>query len=277
MINGDIFFGLYLGYDNRDMTFTNANLNGQVTGQLWNTQGDDAQRRYDYTYDNAGRLVKAAFTEKKRTGIAWSSSLMDFSVSGTAGKITYDLNGNLLNMLHKGVVPGTAAPVTVDDLQYTYAAYSNKLLKVNDNTTLSATLNGSMGDFKDGGNGADDYVYDDNGNLIIDLNKNARDVAGGVSTSIGTSGIKYNYLDKPELIRLYGKGTIRIIYSADGEKLQRAFIRKAAAPQPSLPILTALPTRKRLPLPRPRPPHWAARPLYLLSTLRKGAYEWLRP
>jgi RHS repeat-associated protein len=218
------FFGLYLGFDNRDNVFTNANLTGQVTGQLWNTQGDDAQRRYDYTYDNAGRLVTAAFTQKKHTGDAWSSSEMDFSVKGNSGKITYDLNGNLLNMLQRGVIPGTAAPIDIDNLTYAYAAYSNKLQSVTDQMT-NTTVNGLFGDFKDGTNGGNpDYVYDNNGNLVIDLNKNAKDL-GNVA---GANGIKYNFLDKPEQIRIAGKGTIKIVYSADGEKLQRSF-----TPEPS--------------------------------------------
>src|SRR5690606_25528485 len=82
---------------------------------------------------------------------------------------------------------------------------------------------GKSGDFADGSNSGVDYVYDDNGNLIIDLNKNVTGVTGGVSTPLGTSGITYNFLDKPELIRIAGKGTIQIVYDADGNKLQRKF------------------------------------------------------
>lgn len=213
------FFGLYLGFDNRDNVFSAANLMGQVTGLLWSTQGDDAQRKYDYTYDNAGRLVNSAFKEKQHTGDAWSNSQMDFSVSGTSGKITYDLNGNLLNMLQKGVVPGTASPVTIDNLSYTYGTLSNKLQSVTDLMT-STTVNGKFGDFKDGSNGSNpDYIYDANGNVVIDLNKNAKDLAGVA----GANGIKYNFLDKPEQIRIAGKGVIQIVYSADGQKLQRKF------------------------------------------------------
>lgn len=218
------FFGLYLGFDNRDGEFANANLTGQVTGVMWNTQGDAEQRRYDYTYDNAGRLVNADFNQK--FGTVWAKSppagsggAMDFSVSGTNGKITYDLNGNLLNMVHKGVLPGTATPITVDNLSYTYASYSNKLQSVTDNMT-NTTVNGQFADFKDGTNGANpDYVYDANGNVVIDLNKNAKDL----NNVAGANGIKYNFLDKPEQIRIAGKGTIAIVYSAAGEKLQRTF------------------------------------------------------
>jgi RHS repeat-associated protein len=217
------FFGQYIGFDNRDNVFTNPNLLGQATGVVWNTQGDDAQRRYNYTYDNAGRLTKAAFTEKQHTGDSWSSSQMDFSISGTSGKITYDLNGNLLNMLHKGVLPGTATPITVDELSYSYNSLGNKLQSVTDNMT-NTSVNGKFGDFKDGTNsGTPDYVYDNNGNLVIDLNKNVKDIGG-----VTGNGVKYNFLDKPEQIRIVGKGTITIVYSASGEKLQRTF-----TPEPS--------------------------------------------
>jgi RHS repeat-associated protein len=213
------FFGLYLGFDNRDNVFSAAQLNGQVTGQLWNTQGDDAQRKYDYTYDNAGRLVNAAFKEQQHPGDGWANNKMDFSITGSSGQITYDLNGNLLTMLQKGIIPGTATPVTIDDLHYSYASYSNKLQSVTDQMT-NTNSNGKFGDFKDGSNGANpDYVYDANGNVVIDLNKNAKDL----DNVVGANGIKYNFLDKPEQIRIAGKGTIQITYSADGEKLKRVY------------------------------------------------------
>ncbi|MBB1285931.1 hypothetical protein HRH25_16225, partial [Flavisolibacter sp. BT320] len=215
----DHFFGLYLGYDNKDAVFNAARLNGQVAGLLWNTQGDDQQRKYDYTYDNAGRLVNASFNERKTTTDLWSNAKMDFSVTGSGGKIGYDLNGNLLSMIQKGVVIGGAAPVSVDDLQYSYAALSNKLLKVTDVGQLGAS-NGQFGDFKDGSNGtADDYVYDANGNLVVDLNKGAKDL-GNVA---GANGIRYNFLDKPEEIRIAGKGVITLQYDAEGSKLRKTF------------------------------------------------------
>ena len=215
------FFGLYLGFDNKDNVFSAGLLDGHVAGQLWNTQGDDAQRKYDYTYDNAGRLSTAIFKERQKTTDAWDNSKMNFSVTGagTGSAITYDLNGNLLSMYQKGVMPGTAAPADIDKLSYTYTAYSNKLIKVTDNTTQTST-NGQQGDFKDGTNGAaNDYVYDNNGNVVIDLNKNAKDL----NNVAGANGIFYNYLDKPERIRIAGKGAIRIVYDADGNKLQKIY------------------------------------------------------
>ncbi|MBX9784358.1 MAG: hypothetical protein K2X48_13795 [Chitinophagaceae bacterium] len=218
------YFGMYLGYDNRDNAFTAGRLDGKVAGIMWNTQGDDVQRRYDFVYDNAGRLTNANYRERRSLGDAWGNSSMDFTVSGFGGKITYDLNGNILTMSHRGVLPGMAAPLTIDDLRYTYTNLSNKLQSVKDDMT-STTQNGKFGDFKDGANAANmpDYVYDHNGNLVIDLNKNVQGMVAG-----NNHGITYNYLDKPEQIRITGRGTIKIVYSADGEKLQRVFIPETA-------------------------------------------------
>ncbi|MBC7687810.1 MAG: hypothetical protein H7211_06480 [Aquabacterium sp.] len=225
------YFGLALGFDKTEGVFAGTLLNGQVNGLAWNTQGDDVQRKFDFTYDNAGRLTNAAYNERQNTTDAWSNAKMDFSTSGYTGKITYDLNGNLLSMLQKGVVPGNSTPFIVDDLRYSYANnnISNRLTKVTDQGTTLGTNNGKLGDFADGANGTgDDYVYDDNGNLIIDLNKNATSVTGGVTTAIGASGIRYNFLDKPEEINIPGKGNIKIVYDADGNKLQKLFTKTAA-------------------------------------------------
>jgi RHS repeat-associated protein len=211
----DNFFGIYLGYDNKDNAFTSGLQNGQVAGIAWSSQGDDAQRKYEYTYDNAGRLSNAVFNQKEKPTDGWSNSLINLSVTGSSGKISYDLNGNLLGMQQKGVIPGTAGAVLIDDLQYTYASYSNKLIKVMDVSSSSA--GGKMGDFKDGTNGSsNDYVYDNNGNLIVDLNKNITGLSGA-------TGILYNHLDKPEQIKITGKGFIKIVYDADGNKLQRSY------------------------------------------------------
>jgi YD repeat-containing protein len=98
------YFGEYFGYDNPDHAFTTARLDGKVAGQMWNTQGDATQRRYDYTYDNAGRLSGAAFTQK--TGGAWSTGAgVDFSVSG----VTYDADGNITGMKQNGLRVSTSS------------------------------------------------------------------------------------------------------------------------------------------------------------------------
>jgi Domain of unknown function (DUF6443) len=226
----DYFFGQYLGYDNADGIFGAAQLDGHITGNLWNTQGDDAQRKYDYTYDNAGRLTSANFAQKQTTSEAWSNVKMDFSVTGAQGKIMYDLNGNIKTMIQKGMVIGNNTPLNIDDLSYTYQPLSNKLQAVTDYGN-AGIANGKLGDFSDAQNSvilsadANDYVYDDNGNLVIDLNKSAKEI----NNIAGANGIRYNFLDKPEFINIKGKGYIKILYDADGNKLQRTYVPENVA------------------------------------------------
>jgi len=59
-------------------------------------------------------------------------------------------------------------------------------------------------------------VYDDNGYLVADLNKEIKNLPGA-------NGIVYNHLAKPEQIEIVHKGTINITYDADGSKLRRTF------------------------------------------------------
>ena len=39
---------------------------------------------------------------------------MDFSVKGLTGGIRYDLNGNIKEMLQRGILPGSSAPVDIN-------------------------------------------------------------------------------------------------------------------------------------------------------------------
>lgn len=225
------YFGVCLAYESQVAgVFTTTSLlrkDGKLSGQLWNTQGDDVQRKYEYTYDPAGRFTSAGFNQRQATGDAWAATRLNYTVDGnTGGKISYDLNGNITNMRQMGVMAGSAAPLAVDNLAYTYNTLSNKLLKVVDNGTLG-TSNGRFGDFKDGSSGTagNDYDYDANGNLVKDLNKEIRDLVG----QTGGRGIRYNFLDKAEEIRVAGKGTIKIVYDADGNKLQKILTVEGSA------------------------------------------------
>jgi RHS repeat-associated protein len=212
----DHFFGMYMGYDNRDNKFTGIQYNGNLTGAIWKTQGDNMPRRYDYQYDNAGRFTQALFLQKEKpTDAAWNNVKMDFSVTG----IQYDENNNLLQMNQKGIIPGNNSPVFIDKLLYEYkqvagASWSNQLRRVYDQTTdLSATNNGTLGDFKDENYGVntDDYGYDGNGNLVKDNNKKIRIGAG--------NGVVFNFMDKPQKITIENKSITEFIYDASGLKL----------------------------------------------------------
>lgn len=192
------YFGMYLGYDNQDSKFNTARLDGHITGQMWNTRGDDAQRKYDYTYDNPGRLTEANFTQFD--GSAWNTSQ---GVDYTVNNISYDDNGNLSHMNQSGLKLNSSS--VIDNLSYTYQSYSNKLSKVID---AANDANSTLGDFHYGTKGTADYTYDEQGNLTLDANKKI-------------SSITYNYLDLPDDVSVTGKGTVKFIYDADGNKLQK--------------------------------------------------------
>ncbi|HSC39898.1 MAG TPA: hypothetical protein VLD19_18575, partial [Chitinophagaceae bacterium] len=223
------FFGLSLGYDNRDNTFAAAQYNGNITGAIWRSQGDNAVRKYDYTYDNMNRFTAAIFNQKNKPSDGWSHAEVDLS-----SYVQYeDGNGNIKSLKHMGIVPGVNNGVVVDDLQYTYVSVSginvtgNRLGKVKDiaaDPAYPVASNGKMNDFTDGNNpaDADDYVYDDNGNLVTDLNK-------GIGTTT-TNGIIYNFLNKPDVITAAGKYKVEYTYDAEGTKLAKKVTDLSASP-----------------------------------------------
>jgi RHS repeat-associated protein len=205
----DHFFGMYIGYDNRDGKFNSAQLNGQITGVQWKSQGDNTPRRFGYEYDDANRLTREHFDQRGSSTESWNHDKVDFS---TYEGIIYDENGNLQFLGRMGIMPGHSGPIPIDGLNYAYQPQSNKLLRVSDG---SGPWDGKLGDFKDGQNtqGTDDYEYDENGNIIKDENRAIKNNTG--------PGIEYNYMNKPSLIHIANKGTIEYLYDASGEKLQK--------------------------------------------------------
>jgi RHS repeat-associated protein len=91
----------------------------------------------------------------------------------------------------------------IDNLAYTYATNSNKLLNVFDNS------NNTSG-FNDVSRTEDDYTYDANGNMITDKNKNI-------------TAITYNHLNLPAKITFGTTGNIVYLYNAVGQKVKKIF------------------------------------------------------
>jgi RHS repeat-associated protein len=215
------FFGYDLGYDKTTLTvngssqsYTAAQYNGNIAGQLWRSAGDGQLRKYEYTYDAVNRLTQADFTQFSNAAFNVSAGI-DFSVR-MAG---YDANGNILGMMQKGWKPGGS--VIIDSLQYNYYSYSNRLQNVIDAVNDTATR---LGDFRSSRSymtalsnnktsAATDYDYDGNGNLVKDLNKDIQQGAG--------NGIVYNHLNLPQTIYVSGKGKIEFVYDAMGYRLKK--------------------------------------------------------
>ena len=204
--NNDQYFGMQSGYDKSGSLGTFIpKYDGNISGIIWKSEGDQQKRKYDFTYDAANRLTGADFNQyvsgAGNSAIFNKTAGIDFSVSN----LTFDANGNIMTMNQTGLKL-TSSPV-IDQLSYTYLANSNKLAKVTD--AIVATDNGKLGDFKDGANGTgNDYAYDVNGNLTADANK-------------AITGITYNHLNLPLVITLAGKGTITYTYDAAGNKLKK--------------------------------------------------------
>ncbi len=208
-------FGYYLGYENSDGNFAAKQYNGSITGVIWRSQGDNALRKYDYTYDNINRFKTANFTQKDNPAAAgWSAALIDLSASVSG----YDASGNILGMMQKGIVPGTNGGVVIDDLQYQYSYLSNKLGAVSD--LANTAYSGKQGDFKDYA-GTSDYGYDRNGNITYDKNKNIINPASSQADFNPQAGILYNFLDLPHAITIKDKSKTEYTYDAAGSKLSK--------------------------------------------------------
>lgn len=225
------YFGYQLGYDKNPSlgTFT-PQYTGNISGALWKSEGDQEKRRFQYTYDAVNRLTGAAFAQYvsgSGTSATFNVSAgIDFSVSN----LTYDENGNILTMWQKGLKVNNSD--FVDKLNYNYyktplgVSVSNKLLNVIDDQNDAATV---LGDFRTAQYYLDnlpvktaattaDYVYDGNGNMTRDLNKNIR-------------LIEYNYLNLPQTVYIddgartrggpIDRGVIEYAYDAKGNKLTK--------------------------------------------------------
>jgi RHS repeat-associated protein len=231
------YFGFELGYDKTTTTpgsdiYTPLQYNGNISGNVWKSAGDEVRRKYNYEYDEVNRLGRATFyqTSNAASGGSWNGSDMNFTVHGpdvaNGYKIKYDANGNILTMWQHGWKLGTPDAL-IDILSYNYYDNSNKLKNVVD---AGQDKNTKLGDFRystlyentvssNKSSIVTDYTYDSNGNLVKDLNKD-------IETYSNANGIEYNHLNLPIKITIRAsgsanKGTITYTYDATGNKLKK--------------------------------------------------------
>jgi RHS repeat-associated protein len=235
--SGTTKFGFELGYDkttnNSGRNFTVQQFNGNITGMVWKSDGDDVRRKYDFSYDAVNRFMKGQFEQDNATS-TWNNTVMDYTVqmgNGTDPLTAYDANGNIKAMTQYGWKLGVSTTTPIDNLTYNYRlnGLSNQLLNVIDANNVPDT---KLGDFRTSALSPNqtknantvDYTYDGNGNLKKDLNKD-----------IGTAaleGIVYNHLNLPQTITVQStsgvKGTIDYTYDAAGNKLKKVAIENSA-------------------------------------------------
>jgi RHS repeat-associated protein len=191
-------FGFKINYNTieGEAAATKALYNGNIAETFWSSGSDGVGivRAYGYKYDNLNRLKDATFY--KKGSLPYVSKSYDEN-------LTYDKNGNIKTLLRNGDVDDALPANGIDNLAYTYATNSNKLLNVFDNS------NNTSG-FNDVGRTGDDYTYDANGNMITDKNKNI-------------TAITYNHLNLPAKITFGTTGNIVYLYNAVGQKVKKIF------------------------------------------------------
>jgi len=186
------YFGMELAYNGTLSGITSGtSFNGNISAAKWSNiaSGGNLQSAYAYSYDAMNRLTGADYYEKEEV---WDNSTTRFDVNSLA----YDLNGNILDLRRYG----TSTTLAMDYMEYIYEG--NRLLAVNDYGDPSQG-------FADGNTSGNDYVYDDNGNMISDANKDI-------------TAISYNHLNLPQLVTFTGNRSIAYTYDAAGIKLAKS-------------------------------------------------------
>ena len=171
-----------------------AKYNGSINSMTWKAGNESTVRGYKFTYDGLDRLQNAIYGESANI----NANTNRFSEKVTA----YDKNGNILALQRYGQTSASVYGL-IDNLAITLNG--NQLKAINDAVTTMA-YNNSF-EFKNGANATTEYMYDANGNLTKDLNKNITD-------------IQYNFLNLPETVTFSDGSTISYLYSADGVKLR---------------------------------------------------------
>jgi len=190
----DDLWGMCIQYNTTSGNFDNNPLyNGNISEIHWKNKFDEEKRGYGFQYDQLERMKQAEY--KANHNGAWIADLNHYNEFG----INYDANGNIQTLKRTGFDQNNQFG-TIDDLLYQYQG--NQLTSVHDAVITSANGYGNF-DFTDGAFLATEYVYDANGNMITDHNKEV-------------SGITYNHLDLPEHITFVSGKSIQFIYDVDG-------------------------------------------------------------
>ncbi|PWV47662.1 hypothetical protein [Chitinophaga sp. S165] len=175
-------------------------------GMKWKTRSDGIARAYDYSYDRAGRMLSANYTQQN--GVGWTQDVEDYSSTG----MTYDLNGNVQSRTNRGM--NGIVKKTIDSLSYNYDGFpfnSDRVVSITDRVNDPQTV---LGDFKDYTHiNIFDYGYDRSGNVARDRNR-----------KIDTLAHDFNGLPALFLFNGLTGGAQHYIYDALGNKLSKLAI-----------------------------------------------------
>ncbi len=185
---GEDLFTMKLDYNNMS---SGALYNGNIGRISWQSNHFETLKQYDFSYDGCNRILSCTFKDADKYTTQYS----------------YNKNGNIKTLSRNGEIGGTDTYDLIDNLSYGYNG--NQLKYINDATGTNCQENG----FSDNGSylTAEEYVYDQNGNMTKDLNKQI-------------DNIDYNILNLPKHISISAGAfkAIDYIYSASGDKLQKS-------------------------------------------------------
>ena len=189
--------------------------NGNISAMTWRT-GNDYVRRFDYEYNGMNWLTDAAFSYYSiGNPSSPSPTLTLIPYVGVDNEdytcqYYYDKNGNLTGAYRQGLTDVfDEEPFhdydTMDDYNVEY--YGNQKRSVNYEGEGSPYYYGSSS-FVDGlEDGDNEYAYNPNGAMTMDLNK-------------GITDISYDLLNNIREITFSNNRSIRYVYAADGTRLR---------------------------------------------------------
>ncbi len=152
-----------------------------------------------YRYDELGRLKAAEFA---------SLDMNAFVKKPDYGfKARYDANGNFTQLTRKGY---QAHSLPMDELSYHYLPGTNRLRQVTDLVPA-----GAYGTDLDSQTEANNYAYDENGNLIADRQEGIVKISWGLNGKVR------------EVIKNNGQ-SIRFVYDANGNRVRKTVLVNGA-------------------------------------------------
>lgn len=168
---------------------------GNISKMGWHVTKENKSVYYDFSYDDLNRLTNAKYTIPNASSGKFNTSY------------TYNKMGNITGLTRRGN-SNSIGIMDIDDLTLYYKG--NQLKQVTDAAKKRDPLYNGAFNFVDGADDMQEYEYDDNGNLIKDLNK-------------GISKIEYNILNLPDKITVNDSCHIGYGYSADGIRRHKEY------------------------------------------------------
>ena len=203
--------------------------NGSISAMTWRVTDDPFERRYEYEYDDLNRLTEGAYSQSLinqaeptindslifpgphpgfMNPLSLIPSIDSLGISINARgryteRISYDKNCNITSIERYGMNNQRHYGL-IDSLVIT--RNGNQLKAIEDYAQKHLTYTGAS-DFYDGDSSSSEYLYNANGSLVTDFNREI-------------DWTYYDNIGNTREICFYDHSTTEYIYAADGTKLR---------------------------------------------------------